>query len=398
MGKIADRFAHKRHPLFPVSIELLKDAEKYMEIAEQEYSEDDEDIFDPDYEKYEKNHEQFGRKMEQVLKDFSNPDFCKLQELLELNATARPDGESEFELLRDGWETLSTHYESEKNPHALGLLVAIPVATAGKRPAWELDITQSRSIAITEAFQKYDLLGEDVSVCYLPRIMSLVECSILDPQVLYHMRNALRKGNNREAYRLAMQKRMEMGAGLPGKEEVPPGTVFGSTGVLVAYIESPTGIISPVGLQLYGGRDDDADGEESAAFTNKTSEDFSDAMALGNKACADLVGILNLESLLLIDVPNSWGDSLSHALHVERTSKFLFDLKSLGLESEDLGYLESNQDVFIPEGSSHLEVKVKDSRKEAWLTLHWQCHFQETLEDAVIAFFGYIEFLKSRKE
>lgn len=390
MGKIANRFAQKRHPLFQLSTDLLKIAEKIVRI--------DEDMEDESYEDYGQAHDQIQDKLRSTLRSLNNEDFNKLQELLELNASARLDGEEELDLITSCFDFYSTNHTSPKNPDLLGTLIAIPLAIIAKRPSWEIDLTESKAEAITQAFQQYDLFSEDVKVCYVPRIFSIAESELLDTHTLFHMKEALRNGNNREAYRLAMQRRLSLGAGLPEKANYGNEKV-GTTGIVIAYVESPSGLISPVFQQLGGswGADDEDEDEDDVSFDAESAyEDYRDAMDLGNKACEELRSVFNVDELHLVCIPDDWEDSLREASRVERTSKLLHELYAAGFKDEDFPYLEIQEKVFVPEEALEVHVTVRDSRKSEWITLVWKGSYKETLQESVETLMGYLHFLQNK--
>ena len=390
MGKIANRFAQKRHPLFQLSTDILKIAEKIVRI--------DEDLEDESYEEYAQAHDQLQDKLRSTLRSFNSEDFNKLQELLELNASARLDGEDELDLITSCFEFYSTNYTSRKQPDLLGTLIAIPLAMISKRPSWEIDLTEAKTKAITQAFKEYDLFSEDVKVCYLPRVFSIAESELLDTHTLFHMKEALRKGNNREAYRLAMQRRLSLGAGLPEKSNY--GTEAVSTaGIVIAYVESPSGLISPVFQQLNGSREtsDDEDDMDDVGFdTESVYEDYQDAMELGNKACEKLKSVLNVEELHLVGIPDDWEESLSQASRVERTSKLLSELHAAGFKDDDFPYLDIQDKVYVPDEVLEVHVTVRDSRKSDWITLVWKGSFKETLQESMETVMGYLHFLQNK--
>ena len=385
MGKIADRFAQKRHPLYPLCVELLDLSSKFSKALD---SEDDAYMRDEGVsveflDEADDREKKFSDRLRAIFLKLSNTEFCELHDLLCLNAPARGDGEDAIMLLEDYWERMATSHEIEQEE--VGLLLAIPLLVTSRKAAWDIDVTDSAGEKITTALKNFDFFGEDAEVNYVPRLLSPAECALLDPHVLFHIQAALRNGNNREAHRLVLQKRVEAGAGLPVPEpKAAEDSSYLSTGVLLTYVKSGQSEAMPLVMHLETILD------ESEGDTEECLSAEEDAMALLAQSAKGIKEALNLTELHIPLVPRDWFASQRGAAVLDRVGRMVLQLRKAGINQEDDKFLIPHEEIAINEDNCFV-IRVRDKRKDKseWIELMWGILQPETPDQAMGALMHY---------
>ena len=378
MGKIADRLAQKSHPLYAKSKQLFKDYRRYWELVDAVPQDEDGDM-EADSEEYDRAQGHLSavtKRLDEILRTSSGPDFTKWVDLLSLHSDAIADSGDVLSRLMDDWSEVAavTPPGSKQLP---GVLVALPLRVEGKKLAWHVNIPSEKQEQITQILQKYEFLGDEGQISYMPRLLSVNEAMFLDYRSLYHIRQAFLKGNPREAYRLMLEQRMAVGAGLPDLSN-PSGEDNYTVGLLVGYARCPDlDEVLPVDNQLMA-----AENEAQLAA------ELHDIEVIAKQMGTELSALLEVDSLAPTQQLATIYKSRSDTAQEERRHYFMAQLADNEWEPADVTYLRVSPSFKIPERGRDrvIEVLVRDTRECAPSTaIEWILLHGESLEHAMSA-------------
>lgn len=411
MGKIADRLAQKRNPLYAVAKDIISIAEKSL-------------VFD-------EHDDTLGNELEIKLKSslekLSRTEFSKLLDLIDTNTDGRLDGVEIFSEILDTLEFLGEDYFDGESK--AGRLVVIPMAVDAKAAGWDLVISPDQMNAIADVLKEFDLVGKNARVTFMPRLLNAAEGQIIGFHEAHEILNLLVAGKARESLGVVTQTRLKEGMGFVSQTK-PSDERRLSCCLLVAYVETDDednepllpfadkldGLMGiPVDFEDYE-NDEDDDGEELGidpdfdeeslrammaesmsdvediddpeddldAADNQAIDNFythlHETLASSGKAIAS---VLATNDITLLDAPVGWFDGVGFLARFERNTVAEMWIKQLVETSGgDIHRLGFRPEFAIAEATHSFLVQFFDKATlETVGNMTWPALYMEDVDD-----------------
>lgn len=406
MGKIAERLALKRDPLYPRAKQILALA---CEVVRDDGTDREDELQDL-----------IGDEIKRL-----DPEvFDRLMDLLADLSAPRRDGEEAMEVIEYATDGVAEIVDFPgATGGALGHLIALPLSLLARASAWHTRVTAEQSKAIGEVLLSAGLVAEGATVHVLPRLLSTGEASLMSSGTVHRMAQALAMGHVGEAFDLAAAAKslLNVREALFGTEtpvanedgtpvSVPVGKFFGSVGVLVACVVTADAEPFPLAMmeahEMIAIEDSDGESMGDALAGDDTDESvearfggiFDDVMAVLDGVGAALGKVLGVKDVTLACAPSGWFEDVHAAENLGRKLRALVEMNGTAdLHTQgDLGGLRvvfglsEDADVDCYEMDVHLRADRSDGARLA--KLQWFPIQREIHEDSFHEALSFLKF------
>lgn len=384
MGKIADRFAHKTHPLYPRAKAIVQAA---IRLEAAIGADDDTDRF-----------MDLADKVEDAVKSLDAENFDKLLSLVAEQVDPRRDAESlREELLALVENTCQQSYADDEDSvgsgKVSGRLIAIPVALESGARAWEMLLPQEMRDGVEAVCKTFDLVAEDSEMTFMPRILSTSEADYLGYVDVFNIMEALSLKQPDEAVRILAASQARVGFARKPRPLQKAGVEALSFGLLVAFVETDDSEPFPLLSSLeeaendYAEDDyaqDDDEGDEAAPELLQAHQDVTTIL---EDAGAELANVLGCSSARILSYSLDWFIATHRAKLIERESASLIALNHLADEFTQgdvtglVGSFDFEQPKLTDDG---IAFQVHDRASGKFLRdLSWRPFAVESLDEAL---------------